>query len=141
MAAPNTGGIRAKPVCTSEAAVDIGLYTRYGAALNLQNVKWLITSQHSREILFGRPILETPGLNTPEFIASAADQFAGREDVDKLVGSFTELEDRRLARVVEGVFQTNGDELLKEDIENTDEWCSIAIETSEERKDIDFEAH
>lgn len=132
LAAATREGTKATLVCTKEALVDVEIHIRLGTALRLQNVEWLLTSQHVNDPLLGRPIVEDLGLNMRDLLASEADRFAGSVDVDSIVGSFIAQGDGRHAGVMEGVFHGDGGIRLEEDIVSTDECCGIGIETKEE---------
>lgn len=87
MTAVNPNGAKATMVCKEEVSIDIELHIRHGTALNMRNLKWLITAQHLSEPLLGRPILEALELNTRDLLTSAFDRLAGNANTESLVSS------------------------------------------------------
>lgn len=60
-------------------------------------------------------MLEALGLNTRALLAVAADKFSGAVVVDCLIGSFAEMGDDPVSRVMEGFFNEDGGEEPDED--------------------------
>lgn len=84
------------------------------------------------DLLSGRPLLESLGLNTRDLLAAGADQFCGSVDAECLIGSFAETGDGRVSRVLEGVFHADGGDDAEENGDNNGDWCDIGDETEQE---------
>lgn len=136
LAACNTDGKPAKLVCNHALTVDVELHIRYGTALTLRGLRWLVTDQPAGEPLLGRPVLEALGFNTRDTLAAAAEKHSGVVDVSTLFDDKTDFDDNgRVSRVLEGVYHAEGG-ADDNDLDDNDGWLYLGPETPVEKETI-----
>lgn len=70
-------------------------------------------------------------MNTIELLSAAAYQFFGNIDDERLIGSIEESGDRRVLRLMEGVFHDEGGKEVGVNQGTSGEWCDIDEESYE----------
>ncbi len=84
--------------------------------------------------LLGRPLLEALGLNTRNILAAAAEKLSGAVDVSTLLGTNPEVyQDRRISRVLEGVYHADGGS-DDADLDDNDGWLDLGPEDRAEKE-------
>lgn len=73
MAASHADSTPAKLVCTKLAAVDTELHIPHGRTLLVRSLRWIVTTQHIVELLFGRSILKALVLDSRKILSAAAE--------------------------------------------------------------------
>lgn len=130
LAAAAPDGSQPKLVCSKAITVDVEVHIRHGTGLVLRGSRWLVSEQRVPEPLLGRPVLEFLGLNTPEIFHSAAERYNGSVDVGH-IRQLDESGEGHIARIMEGVFHTDGDAPDSSDDDNESGWCDLGPESDE----------
>lgn len=108
--------------------VETEIHIRYGTALTLLWVRWLVTDQNVGEPLLGIPVLEALGLNTRDILPAVAEKFSSSVDITDLITEGPEPIGK-VPRILEGVIHAYGG-AYDADLDEEDERIYLEPENS-----------